>query len=145
MSHNTRSKKEPNATLSETSNTDNDSDQAAMASKGTEPDNAEGQDKENQKKNAFQPPSPMTSRRYKSTKSHEKPALTPQRVNQWTRTRDSSSISLQPRSSPIDTSQAISTVSNELLNFKSVHYGGFGVHWAHPYILLFWRIFVHII
>jgi hypothetical protein len=118
MSHNTRSKTQPIDFISENSKADNISDQAATATKGTESENVEGQDKENEKRNAFQPPSPLTSRRNKSAKSHEKPTLTPHRVNQWTRSRDSSGLSLQPRSSPIDTSQTLSQVSAAYLNFK---------------------------
>lgn len=64
-------------------------------------------DKENVKKSAFQPPSPLTSKRSKSQKaSSTKKILSPNRNSQWTRNRESSataSSARQPRSSPIHT------------------------------------------
>jgi hypothetical protein len=71
----------------------------------------EGLDKENVKKSAFQPPSPLTSRRSKQKLSTSKKVLSPNRNNQWTRDRESTNTSRQPRSSPIHGRQSFSQVS----------------------------------
>jgi hypothetical protein len=113
MPHRTRSKSRPptssssNAVIIEVTGR---SDDGAQIESKAERD--ESLDKENVKNIAFQPPSPLTSRRNKQKPSTAKKILSPNRNSQWSQSRDSTSSSMQPRSSPIHKSHSYSKVRN---------------------------------
>jgi hypothetical protein len=114
MPHRTRSKTRPPSSSSssainiEVTERSESKDETPLSNQVERP---EGLDKENVKKSAFQPPSPLTSRRSKQKLSTSKKVLSPNRNNQWTRDRESTNTSRQPRSSPIHGRQSFSQVS----------------------------------
>ena len=115
MPHHTRSKTRPPSSSSssainiEATERSESKDETPLSNQAERRD---GLDKENVKKSAFQPPSPLTSRRSKQKQSTSKKFLSPNRNNQWTRDREATtSSSRQPRSSPIHGRQSYSQVS----------------------------------
>ena len=112
MSHHTRSK---SRAQSSSSSSGNSIELRARSDDAMEMENEKrGTDlpgKENIQNSAFQPPSPLTSRRKMSKGLTSAKMLSPNRNSQWSRSRESSLASMQPRSSPIHTSQSYSQVS----------------------------------
>ena len=100
MPHRTRSKSRP---PSSSSSSGIIIESTACSDDVAQTERPESLDKENVKNSAFQPPSPLTSRRSKHKPSTAKKILSPTRNSQWSRSRESSSASMQPRSSPIHT------------------------------------------
>lgn len=113
MPHHTRSKTRPPSSSSSAINVEvtERSESKDETTPSHQAERPEGLDKENVKKSAFQPPSPLTSRRSKQKLSTSKKVLSPNRNNQWTRDRESMNASRQPRSSPIHGRQSYAQVS----------------------------------
>jgi hypothetical protein len=119
MPHRTRSKSRPQSSSSssgiiiEVTGRSDDVSQTEMKAERDEP-----LDKENVKNSAFQPPSPLTSRRNKQKPSTAKKILSPNQNSQWSRSRESTSSSIHPRSSPIHTSHPYSKVRNKSQSWR---------------------------